>query len=394
MRVGIDCRMYDTGFTGIGRYVFNLVKYLLAGQGQGSGQQPYQYVLFFNQSQLAELPAELKQQAEVVVIDAPYYSWSEQLGYPRELRRQRLDLMHFTHFNAPLMYRGKVVVTIHDLTLSKYPSHKRNSPWHRAAYQLTLRNIVGRAEKVIAVSGNTKKDLVEMLGAEADKVAVIHEAPADNFRNDISEKLVRAAQQKYGLGDNYLLYTGVWRPHKNLVRLVEAFAALKRRGKSQQRDWSGLKLVIAGKENADYPDVRERVNLLGLRRAVVLPGFIADEDLPAVVKGAAIYVFPSLYEGFGLPPLEAMACGTPVCVANTSSLPEVCGLANAHYFDPLSVADMAEKLGELLADEGLREKYRQRGLLRAAEFSWPKMALATREIYDLILRPELVGAGS
>src|SRR3989344_156206 len=107
MRVGIDCRMYDTGFTGIGRYVFNLVKYLLAGQGQGSGQQPYQYVLFFNQSQLAELPAELKQQAEVVVIDAPYYSWSEQLGYPRELRRQRLDLMHFTHFNAPLMYRGK-----------------------------------------------------------------------------------------------------------------------------------------------------------------------------------------------------------------------------------------------------------------------------------------------
>lgn len=395
MRIGIDCRMYDTGFTGIGRYVFNLVKYLLEAKKDDASQKySYTYVLFFDKGQGIEVSSKVKSLAEIVKIDAPYYSWSEQLSYPSELRKQGLDLMHFTHFNAPLMYRGKTIVTIHDLTLSKFPSHKRNAPWHRAAYQLTLKTVVRRAAKVIAVSENTKHDLVEMLGTPAEKIVAIHEAPAAVFFAGISGKDVINAREKYGTGDNYFLYTGVWRPHKNLVRLVDAFACIKKHGSNNGDRWSDIKLIIAGKEDSTYPDVKERIKLLGLQNDVITPGFIDENDLPALVKGARAYVFPSLYEGFGLPPLEAMACGTPVCVARSSSLPEVCGLENAHFFDPMSVDDMTHKLVEFLEDGDLQKRYSERGLKRAAEFSWARMAKETRAVYDSVLRPESAPAES
>ncbi len=214
--------------------------------------------------------------------------------------------MHFTHFNAPLAYRGKSVVTIHDLTLSFYPGRKMKSSFHRFAYSTTIRSIAKRSEKIFAVSEHTKKDLVEILDIDENRIITIHNGVSrERFEKEVSETEIAKMKAKLGIERGYFLYTGVFREHKNLVRLVEAFAVVSEKHPE-------IDLVLAGKEDPGYRDVRDTIIRLGLSGRVKLPGFVDNEDIPALYKGAEAYVFPSLYEGFGLPVIEAMAAGIPV----------------------------------------------------------------------------------
>lgn len=359
MKIGIDARMYSDSFTGIGRYVYELTGRLF------ELDQNNEYVLFMNDPQY-ETFTPPNDRVRKVRVNAKHYSWAEQVQFLKLLNREKLDLVHFTHFNAPLLYRGASVVTIHDLTLSFYPGKKMTSWIHRAAYHLVLESVVKRSRRVVAVSNNTKKDLVKLLGTPADKIEVILEGVAKEFR--VLENPPKPEV-------DFFLYTGVWRSHKNVVNLLKAFGQL-----CEDDSFKG-QLLITGKEDPFYPEVKETIQKFGIGERVVLTGLVSEQKLIELYNTARVYVMPSLYEGFGLPPLEAMACGTPVVSSNTSSLPEVCGEGNALFFDPKNVDDMAQTMKKLWNDDALQADLVKRGFGRVHDFSWDRMAKATLELY-------------
>lgn len=368
MRIGIDARFYSSSFTGIGRYIFELIDHLLKIDTQN------EYVLFFNKPEYEKFVvghANVKK----VLVNAKHYSLAEQWRFLRILNSEKLDLMHFTHFNAPFFYRRPSIVTIHDLTLNFYPGKKMAGSWHRAAYHLTINSIVRRAKKIIAVSQHTKKDITDILKVPANKITVIHEGVNHMFHRISDPVLIAEFLKKNDLPRPYILYTGVWRSHKNLVNLIKAFAILK-----HQYGFNGS-LVITGKDDPWYPEVKQTVNENHLEGAVRFTGLIPDEDLVLLYNGALIYVLPSFYEGFGLPALEAFACGIPVCTSAASSLPEICGKGNAIFFNPHSPADMADKIAGLYNDSHKMQELIERGLARVKDFSWDKMARETLDLY-------------
>lgn len=366
MRIGIDARMYSSEF-GIGVYIAQLLEYLFKIDHRN------EYFLFFN-TERSEIFHPPRHGIKVVPVNVPHYSLSEQLLFPRILWPHHLDIMHFTHFNAPMLYRRRSVVTIHDLTIKFFPGKKVTSPLARLGYHLTLRSIVKRSKKIISVSEHTKQDLLHLYNLDSEKIRVIHLGVNPRFHVISDEHLRSEFRKTNGLELPYLLYTGNWRDHKNLVNLIGAFAILKRKFHLPHI------LVITGKDDPWYPEVKREVTKEHLEGQVRFTGIIPFEDLPLLYNCADLYVFPSLYEGFGLPALESFACGIPVCAAKTSSLPEVCGDA-AVYFNPRDPKDIAEIVASVLSDESKKEELRQKGFERIQLFSWEKTARMTLEVY-------------
>jgi len=377
MRIGIDCRMYSSRFTGIGRYVYELTENLFRMDTQN------EYVLFFNEPEFSHFTAP-NARVKKVLVNAPHYSLKEQTQFLHALKKEKLDLVHFTHFNAPIFYRKPSVVTIHDLTLSFYPGKKMSSPIHRAAYHLTIKSAIKKAKKIIAVSQNTKKDLQEIFHISDQKIAVIYEGVHEKFQpiahTPEGDKKIQDVKKKLQLDQKpYLLYTGVWRSHKNLPNLLQAFHILK-----NEYGFDG-NLVITGRKDPVYaPELEEKTLTLKLENDVIFTGLVEEKDLVPLYNGALAYVFPSLYEGFGLPPLEAMQCGVPVVASNISSIPEICGKDNAVFFDPQDPQNMAEKIFEVTSQKTLREKLIANGLQRVKQFSWKTMCEETLKIYTEI----------
>lgn len=371
MKIGIDCRMYSSQFTGIGRYVYELVRYL------SQLDHKNHYTLFFNEPEFS-LFKEPHSHWQKVLVNAHHYSFAEQTKFLKILNRSKLDLMHFTHFNAPIFYRRPSIVTIHDLTLSFFPGKKMTSVIHRTGYHIVIKSAVKRAKKIIAVSENTKKDLQHLLHTPSQKIEVIYEGVDGKFQPLHDKKHIEEAKKKYGITNPYLLYTGVWRSHKNLPNLLKAFHILK--------DTHGFKgeLVITGRKDPVYEsEITKLIKEFNLQKEVILTGMVDEEDLVPLYNGALVYVFPSLYEGFGLSPLEAMQCGIPVAASNTSCIPEVCGKGNALYFDPRKPKDIAEKIHQLIVDSTLREKLIHNGLQHVKKFSWEEMAKETLKLYNI-----------
>ena len=370
MRIGIDARMYSTEFTGIGRYVYELVRHLI------KIDEKNEYVLFMNQPEY-EAFEEPNKRVTKVLVNAHHYSFAEQFRYLLALRSAKLDLMHFTHFNAPIFYKRPSVVTIHDLTLSFFPGKKMNSAFYRMAYNWVLRAAVRNAKSVIAVSENTKADLVEITRTSPSKVEVIYEGVGEEFGPRGDEEYQEEVHKKYSITKEFLLYTGVWRGHKNLVNLIRAFALIH-----DGAEGFDLQLVITGEEDPYYPEVKRTVKELGLEHHVIYTGMAPEKELIALYQTAKAYVFPSLYEGFGLPPLEAMRCGTPVVASKSSCIPEICGDSNALFFDPYDPEDIANVVRRVLIDEGLQKDLRECGLKHSLKFSWEDMAEKTLKVYN------------
>lgn len=379
MRIGIDCRMFQSSFTGIGRYTFELVKNLqiLSRTDPKAGQ--HEFVLFLNEPEFSKFkPTEPN--FKKVQVDAKHYSLDEQTKFLKTLKEEKLDLMHFTHFNAPIRYNKPFVTTIHDLTHTLFPGKKMRGLPYRMAYKAVVKNAVKKAKRVIAVSENTKKDLIKMLRTPSHKIDVIYEGVNEEFQMlpGVADAQKDATE---GLDiPTFLLYTGVHRYHKNLPRLIEAFSILSPR-------FPELKLVITGKPDPLYPEAEETTQRLGLKDKVVFSGLVSEEELISLYNHATAYVFPSLYEGFGLPILEAMQCGTPVCASNVSSIPEIAGKAkdgkpNAVLFDPENPQDIAEKIESVLTNPTLQKELIEKGLQRVKAFSWAKMAKQILELYN------------
>ncbi len=372
MRIGIDARMHGASFTGIGRYTAELIEHLAKQDGE------HEYVLFMRKEPFESFKCP-NDRFKKVLADFPHYSLGEQFGFNKILNKENLDLMHFTHFNAPIFYSRPFVVTIHDLTLSFFPGKKMNGILQRMAYHKVIRSVTNKAKKIIAVSNHTKKDLVETLKVPEDKIAVIYNGVSAKFGG--TEPTPRQELFKtLGLSRPFFLYTGVWRDHKNLVGLIRAFSAFNEEAGKQ------YELVITGSHNPTYHEVPDTVKELGVEGSVHLVGLVSEENIYALYLNALAYVFPSFYEGFGLPPLEAMQCGTPTLVSNVSAVPEICGEGNSLYFDPYSIDDMKAKMQELIKDPTLRQRLIDRGMERVKFFSWEKMVGQVLEVYNSILK--------
>jgi alpha-1,3-rhamnosyl/mannosyltransferase len=365
MPIVIDTRTATDHFPGIGRYVANLAQVLR------------QVAPDLNLSLLTDPSAmatclTLPDLPHIACCASPF-SVRQQWAVPAALRRARATLYHSPYYLMPYRPGVPTVLTIHDLIPLLFPHH--STAQARLLFRWAMALALRAARRVIAISEATRRDLLAHFRVPAAHVVVAPEAADPSFRPRPAAE-VETVRRKYGLSGQYILYLGSNKPHKNLLHLVEAFSRLTPHTSH---------LVIAGVWDPRYPEVRQRAEALGLEERVCFLGPVAESDLPAVYSGATLFAFPSLYEGFGLPVLEAMACGAPVVCSNTSSLPEVAGDA-ALTFDPTSIDAIADALRRLLSDSELRAELRTRGLHRAAQFSWERTAQETLAVYESVGR--------
>lgn len=370
MRIAIDARkLHDYG---IGTYVRNLVD-CLARQDHDD-----EYVLLCRPAD-ADYLRSLGRRFTPLPEQAGNYSLREQVSIPMALTRARVDLFHAPHYVVSPLTATPYVVTIHDCIHLRFPQYLPNRlapTYARMMMQVAAR----RARRVLTVSQASKEDILHYLGTPADKVEVIYNALDNRLATPPTADDMTRVRERFQLNSPFILYAGNIKPHKNVDRLIEAYSILRRRGVTD------VKLMIIGDQISKYPNLRRLVHRFQLHQHVRFLGFVPEETLSVLYRLASVFVFPSLYEGFGLPPLEAMAAGAPVVTSNTSSLPEVVGDA-AVLIDPMDAGAIADAMAHVLGDEHLRAELIRRGHERVKAFSWARSVARVREVYA-----ELAGA--
>ncbi len=374
MTIYIDVSSAVHQRAGMARYSASLARTLIAGHGNKQS-----WGLFYNSASPVVSPLGLAD-VPTRTVRAGYKPWrlAVLLGQLAGLSFDRLmpdaQLFHATEHLLPRFTTFPTVLTVHDLIYHLFPAyHRRLNYWYlKAAMPVFVR----RADALITISQSSKRDLMRVYGVDEDKISVIYEAASKHF-SPCSPAHVAQVKARYSLPDQYLLALGTIEPRKNLIRLVQALHSLR-------RQHPNLRLVIVGRPGWMYQEFFQHLEKLPDPNAVLLSGFVPDNDLPAVICGAQAYVLASLYEGFGLPILEAMACGTPVVSSRTSSMPELGGDA-VLYFDPTDTAEMAHQIGRVLSENELADDMRKKGLAQAARFSWERTADETLAVYRQVL---------
>lgn len=385
--IGIDARFYGPLGKGLGRYTQEIVDNVIAI----SADEPFDYVIFLSPENIDEFICP-NSHVRKELIKSRWYTLAEQFEVPYKWWRAKVDLMHFPHFNVPFVKAGPYVVTIHDLILTKFPTHRASTLhpivyWLKdKAYRLIIMSAVKMAKKIITVSQFTKLDLIEQFHADSSKIEVTYEGVANLAKGNDSLFVAKLDNKRtlalYNIHGPFLLYIGNAYPHKNLEGLILAFSKLHVK-------YPDLRLVLVGKEDYFYNRVKDfaRTNNLWQKEnhnsSVVFTGYVPDVDLEALFQEASVYVFSSLYEGFGLPPLEAMAHGCPVVSSNRASMPEILGEAAA-YFNPEDKEDMISVISKLINDKDERERLIKLGYEQVKKYSWWECALATEKIYKKV----------
>ncbi len=365
MRIAIDARKLRD--YGIGTYVRNLLRHL------SRIDTTTEYVLLCRPAD-CEIVEELGDNFRAVAEPSPAYSVREQFTIPLDLRRERVDLFHAPHYVLPPLTPCPSIVTIHDCIHLRFPQYLPNRLGYAYA-RASLWIAAHRSARILTVSEASKRDILRYFRVPERKIAVIYNAIDERFDQIPTPQEIERVRERYQLNDPYVLYAGNIKPHKNLERLIEAFHALRRHGFDQ------VKLLIIGDEISKYATLRRAVHRYKLHKHVRFFGFVPDQTLAILYRLAKVFVFPSLYEGFGLPPLEAMASGTPVITSNVSSLPEVVGDA-ALLIDPYEPDALADAMARVLTDTALQEDLRRKGYARVREFSWERSVRRVREIYE------------
>ena len=370
MRIGFDGTPLLGQRSGVGYYTSNLLSAL------AEMQPDWEYLLYSNRP-LNGLESSLPHARQVEQRYFPQSRWLwMQAILPGTIQSSQPHLCHFTNALAPLWQPAPYVLTIHDASLFVYGRYHPRA--RHLTMRLTLPLIARRAEAIITVSEHSRSDLIRVLSLEPEKIHGVYEAAADKFRPVDDERALDALRRKYKLPTNFVLYVGTLEPRKNLLRLVRALKQVREEGLDYH-------LVLAGPMGWMMETFEREVQQTGLENAVHYVGYVPSEDLPALFSLATVFAFPSLYEGFGLPPMEAMACGTPVLTSNRSSLAEICGDA-AYLVDPQSEEAIAAGLSTLLRDEELRRALRARGFERVTHFSWQRAARETSAVYERVVR--------
>jgi glycosyltransferase involved in cell wall biosynthesis len=378
MRIGIDARFYGIIGAGIGRYLAKLIEQLEEIDEQN------EYFIFLRQENFDEYkPSKIN--FKKVLAPYPWYSLKEQIFFPFLLYKYKLDLVHFPHFNVPIFYFGKFVVTIHDLIITRFGTAKATTrnlftyKIKRFFYHLVISRTVYRAKKILAVSNFTKKEIINFFKIKEEKIVVVYEAASLNSSTSNYQLLNNSQTQdsRFKIQDSYILYVGNAYPHKNLERLLEAFKLIISEGGLT----SGINLVLVGKNDFFYNHLKLSVQKMGLESRVIFSGPVQDSVLKDFYKNALAYIAPALMEGFGLPGLEAMACGCPVVASNAGSLPEIYGQA-ALYFNPEDVNEIAEKIRMVIENKNLRDELVEKGFAQVKKYSWQKCAEETLRVYQ------------
>jgi glycosyltransferase involved in cell wall biosynthesis len=370
MRIAIDARKIDSPLTGIGRYTKNLLTHLAEIDKEN------EYIIL--QRKVASIKTVDASNFRIVVFDYPAFSLHSIFFLHKILDRERVEIFHSPFVSVPLFTKCRIVLTVHDLIPLKFAkSYDTRRIFSEILRKLQFRLILlistRKAHKIITVSDATKKLLQGLDRALAKKIRIIYEAPEETFKR-IPEEEIRKTRAKYRVDGNLLCYIGVIRPHKNLVMLFRALKLL------HEEEKHCCYLAIGGGEDGNLIFLKKLAEKLNISRHVIFCGSLNDTEVVELMNAADVFVFPSIEEGFGLPPLEAMACETPVVCSNTSSLPEVVGDA-ALLVDPLNTLAMADAIRRLLFDQGLKKEMIKRGTERVRLFSWEKTARETLIVY-------------
>jgi glycosyltransferase involved in cell wall biosynthesis len=365
MRIVLDARTVTDHFPGIGRYVVSLGRAMA-----GLLQEGEQLALLRDPTRPCRWDLETveKEGGEVVDVSLSPFSLRQQWMIPPLLADLGADVYHSPYYLMPFRAGIPTLLTVYDLIPLLFP--RQASLRARLLFRWATALALKTASHVIAISQATRRDVLKAYRVSPDKLSVVPLAADPAFHPSHAFE-IEGVRHRYGLPDRYALYLGSNKPHKNLVRLVEAWAGA---------NVSSASLVIAGAWDPHYAQPRERTLELGVENTIHFLGPIPEQDLCALYGGAMFAVFPTLYEGFGLPVLEAMACGTPVICSNASSLPEVAGDA-ALYFDPTDTESIAQAIRCAMDDPGLRTMLLERGIARAAQFSWERAARKTLDLY-------------
>jgi glycosyltransferase involved in cell wall biosynthesis len=365
-RIGIDARKL-THF-GIGTYIRNL----LEGIARRPESLAYRFRVYVPGADVAALP-ELPSHFEVVPEDSPGYSIAELTRFAWRLMRDRLDLFHATHYVIPPLARARAIVTIHDIIHVLYPQFLPSK-----AAQLYARVMIGRAlrraDRIITVSYNSKRDLVDYFGIAPARIDVVYNGVAASFHDHVPRAERDRVAAKYGLPHPYLLFLGGEKPHKNVRNVLRGFAEARRERALPHA------LVLAGPMPKNRSRVEALIGGLELESRVIRTGIVPEEDLPGLFAGADAFLYPTLYEGFGLPVVEAMACGVPVLTSSTSALQEIAG-GYAYLVDPMDVEAIGRGIADLVTDPARRAELIELGKRRAADFSWDRAAQQTLKVY-------------
>ena len=374
--IGIDARFYGPVGKGLGRYTQEVVDNLLVIDGENN------YVVFLCKENFDVFKTD-NPRVKKVLADVRWYTLAEQILMPYYIWREKITLMHFHHFNIPIFCPTKFVVTIHDLILIKFPSLRATklSPVlykiKNSAYRFVLNFAVRKSKKIIAVSEFTKKDILDNFSIDSDKIVVTLEGVSRRLvEKDVDSGNIAKVLEEYKIKRPYLLYVGNAYPHKNLEWLMDVF----------YKDLGDLKidLVLVGKEDYFFKRLKEfKTENEGNddARKVIFPGYVPDISLQLLFQGALVYVFPSKYEGFGIPPLEAMANNCPVISSNRGSMPEGLGEA-ALYFDPEDRDSLLSSIKKIVSNDKVREGLIEKGKDQVKKYSWIKCSQLTKKVLE------------
>ncbi len=369
MKIAIDARMYGPMQGGLGRYIQQLILNLEKIDDQN------QYVVLLRQENWTEYYPK-KSNFQKILVDIPWYGWKEQIFLPKIIKKLKVDLVHFPHWNVPLLYNDNFVVTIHDLLLLHFPTRHASTLgpifyWLKnKMFKTTLSHAVQKAKKIITISEFTKQDIIQTLKINPEKIVTTYLSPLEKTADEVPFSIY----QKYEINRPYWLYVGVAYPHKNLFKLVDAWEIFcKQHGHTYH-------LVLTGKKNYFYHQLEKYIQQKNIK-GIILTDFVPDSELPELYRNASLYVFPSLYEGFGLPPLEAMQYDLPVIASNRTCLPEILEEA-AVYFDPEDPHAITVAANLVIKDHDTRKNLIAKGQEIIKKYSWEKTAIKTLQIYN------------
>ncbi|MCX7778730.1 MAG: glycosyltransferase family 4 protein [Patescibacteria group bacterium] len=392
MRIGIDCRTIlnpEKGEAGgVGHYVYQLLRHLLKIDQQN------EYVLFFDH-RIKKKKIKKFSQKNVKFVFYPFFLYKKYIIKPISLylfeailKKERLDLFHLpTVPHSPQKLDIKTVVTVHDLAFLRLPNLFSKKDVEKKEKELL--SFLPRVEKIITVSHSTKRDLEEILKIPSEKINVIYHGLDQRFFQKLGQEAVQKAKEKYKIKNDYFLFLSPLETRKNICRLISSFESFKEKVKKTPGkfppNFQDIQLVLIGKAGSAKSKIKSKVKKSLYKKDIILTGYIPAEDVNALLEGAKVFIFPSLYEGFGLPVIEAMAKGVPVITSQLSSLPEIVGEGNAVFVNPYRISEITQALIDLLVDEEKQQRLRKRAFLKAQEYRWERTAEETLKTYQSLI---------
>lgn len=379
MRIAIDLTPIPKQMTGVGKYTLCLLKSL------AEYDRKNHYWIFVKGDQCETFDPN-RNNFHIVRLNRLLNNkilrifW-EQIALPIHMSRRKIEILHSIHYTTPLIAMCKRVITFHDMTFFIIP--EKHTYVKRIFFRSVIPLSIKKAVRIIADSENTKLDIQKLFYISSAKIDVVYTSKDSMYRQLENKDTILHIKKKYGIKNEFILYVGILEPRKNVTRLVQAYSRLIEENRIKHQ------LVIAGKKGWAYQEIFNTVVKLdsNIKKKIVFAGYVPEEDLPYLYNAADLFVYPSLYEGFGIPPLEAMACGVPVITSNVSSLPEVVGDAGL-LVDPYDVEAIGQAIHRILIDKELKIELKKKGLQKAREFSREKLAKKMLEVYKKALEGE------